>query len=337
MSEALQKYNKDPEREQSHVRDFMMFCVERGLPGTWPIFPVTVAKLTRFMFFIIRFRRLSGGWKDAQKWRRAIVRYMAPVQVDPFLGVGESVEERVRAAFTRSVAQRRFVKAPMTMALFNGIWDLLDTGTELHELERTLFLLYQIGGFRAATFTLSSDKRGWNRLVKIMNVSFYNDADGCRAAFVTLPETKTTAEWQPVGHVIRARPDGNQSRCAVHRLEALINSRLAAGARPTDAIFINPRNRRPYSKNVFNSHLKTYIDQVASRYVLGQRLPRRPSAYISAISFRRGTLSRLAGAGVAATQIASFADHTDIGSQLHYICETYEAPGVTAAHLYAGF
>jgi hypothetical protein len=44
----------------------------------------------------------------------------------------------------------------------------------------------------------------------------------------------------------------------VHRLEALVVARLAAGADPTEPIFINPNNNRPYSRNVFVSHLKVY-------------------------------------------------------------------------------
>ena len=206
----------------------------------------------------------------------------------------------------------------------------------LFELERTLFLLYQVGGYRAATFTLSTDKRAWARLVRLMHVSFFTAADGTRAAFIVLPETKTTASWRPVGHVLRANPSGDRSRCAVHRLETLIVARLAAGADPTEPIFINPNNNRPYSRNVFVSHLKVYIDAVASRFILGRRLPRPASKYVSAISFRRGVLSRLAGANVPAQEIAVFADHAHIDSQLAYICETWEAPGVTAEHLYRG-
>jgi hypothetical protein len=87
---------------------------------------------------------------------------------------------------------------------------------------------------------------------------------------------------------------------------------------------------------VFVSHLKVYIDAVASRFILGRRLPRPASKYVSAISFRRGVLSRLAGANVPAQEIAVFADHAHIDSQLAYICETWEAPGVTAEHLYRG-
>ena len=93
-------------------------------------------------------------------------------------------------------------------------------------------------------------------------------ANGRRAAFLCLPEMKTTASWQPVGHVLQSHPGGDFERCAVHRLETLITARLAAGASPTDPIFINPRNRRPYSRNVFGDHLRDYINVVASRYVV---------------------------------------------------------------------
>eukprot|EP01050_Picozoa_sp_SAG11_P017426 SAG11_NODE_2514_length_3266_cov_6.464162_1_plen_44_part_10 len=44
------------------------------------------------MFFIQRARRLSGGWKAVLAWRRAVVRWMAPVQIDPFLGVSEALQ-----------------------------------------------------------------------------------------------------------------------------------------------------------------------------------------------------------------------------------------------------
>ena len=113
----------------------------------------------------------------------------------------------------------------------------------LFELERTLFLLYQVGGYRAATFTLSTDKRAWARLVRLMHVSFFTAADGTRAAFIVLPETKTTASWRPVGHVLRANPSGDRSRCAVHRLETLVVARLAAGADPTEPNFHQPEQQ----------------------------------------------------------------------------------------------
>ena len=336
ISTALRMWNKDPERDTSKILDFFDFCAQRALPGTWPPLPVTVAKLTRFLFFIQRQHRISNGWKGCLGWRRAIVRYIAPVQIDPFLGVDEAVEARVHAAFANTVVQRRFVKVPMTAELFNAMWILLDDGTALHELEKTLFLLYMVGGYRAATFTLSSDKRGWARLVKLMHVSFFVAVDGRRAAFIVLPQTKTTASWQPVGHVLRANPTGDLRRCAVHRLEMLVQARLAAGAAPTEPIFINPSNRRAYSRNVFANHLKIYMDAVTSRYILGRRLPRPPSAYVSGISFRRGVLTRLAANNVSPQQIATFADHTDVNSQLAYVGETYECPGVTAEHLYRG-
>eukprot|EP01050_Picozoa_sp_SAG11_P004911 SAG11_NODE_326_length_10708_cov_6.937035_12_plen_41_part_00 len=35
-------------------------------------------------------------------------------------------------------------------------------------------------------------------------------------------------------------------------------------------------------------------------------------------------------------QIATFVDHRDVNSQLSYVAETFEAPGVTADHLYHG-
>jgi hypothetical protein len=336
VTEALGLYNKDPERDDSKVVDYLEFCIQRALPGSFPPLPLTTAKLTRFMFFIVRYRKISNGWKGALTWRRAIVRWLAPMQIDPFYGVDAAVETLVHNSFANTVLQRRYVKVPMTMELFTAIWQLLGTGSELFELERTLFLLYQVGGYRAATFTLSTDKRAWARLVRLMHVSFFTAADGTRAAFIVLPETKTTASWRPVGHVLRANPSGDRSRCAVHRLEALVVARLAAGADPTEPIFINPNNNRPYSRNVFVSHLKVYIDAVASRFILGRRLPRPASKYVSAISFRRGVLSRLAGANVPAQEIAVFADHAHIDSQLAYICETWEAPGVTAEHLYRG-
>ena len=118
---------------------------------------------------------------------------------------------------------------------------------------------------------------------------------------------KTTASWQPVGHVLQSHPGGDFERCAVHRLETLITARLAAGASPTDPIFINPRNRRPYSRNVFGDHLRDYINVVASRYVLGKRLHRPPGRYVSAVSFRRGTITRLSQAGRPPVEIARFA------------------------------
>jgi hypothetical protein len=336
VTAALGLYNKDPERDTSKVWDFLDFCVEHALPGSWPPFPVTIEKLTRFLFFIQRDHNISNGWKGVLTWRRAIVRWMAPVQFDPFTTVGTALEERVRNGFTNSVEQRRFPKVPVTTALFNAVWDLLSDGSPLHEMERTLYLLYHIGGFRAATFTKSSDKRADARLVRIMHVSFFDAADGQRAAFLILPMTKTTSCWQPVGHCLRGNPTGDVSKCAVHRLEALIAERKAKGAQPTDPIFVNPRTGGAYSRNTFAAHLKVYVDAVASRYVLGRRLPKPPSAYVSGISFRRGVISRLAHAHAPPQQIAVYSDHRDINSQMHYICETYEAPGVTAGMLYAG-
>ena len=86
-----------------------------------------------------------------------------------------------------------------------------------------------------------------------------------------------------------------------------------------------------------NDHLKYYVDVVASRYVLGRRLPQLPSAYISGVSFRRGLLTRLANSGANPTLIAKFAHHRSIEAQMSYICETHEAPGVTAADVYGAF
>ena len=140
-----------------------------------------------------------------------------------------------------------------------------------------------------------------------------------------------------MGHVVRPRPDGDQSRCAVARLAAYIKLRRACHARPGDPVFVNPRNNKPYSRNVLADHLKTYVDCVASRLVLGHRLTRLPSYYVSGISFRRGTLTRLASAGVHPTLIARYAHHRSVDAQIAYVCETYEAPGVSASHVYGGF
>lgn len=336
MTEALGLYNKDPERDWSRVTDYLMFCVERALPRSWPPLPLTAEKLTRFLFFIQRHRGLSTGWKSVQNWRRALVRWLAPVQIDPFVAAGQAFEDTVRASFNNYVPQRRTIKVPMTTELFLAIWTLLGDGSALHELERTLYLLYYVGGFRAATFTRSSDKRGWKRLVRIMHVQFFDAANGRRSAFLCLPQTKTTAAWQPVGHVLQGHPSGDRERCAVLRLEDLINARLASGAKRTDPIFINPRNRLPYSRNVFVDHLRDYINVVASRYVLGRRLPRPPGSFVSAISFRRGAITRLSQAGRPPQEIARFAHHADVNSQRDYICETFECPGISAELLYRG-
>ena len=74
MTEALGLYNKDPERDDSKVVDYLEFCIQRALPGSFPPLPLTTAKLTRFMFFIVRYRKISNGWKGALTWRWAIVR-----------------------------------------------------------------------------------------------------------------------------------------------------------------------------------------------------------------------------------------------------------------------
>lgn len=342
LSDLLRYHNQDPSRDESKVVDYLCFCAERV--GAWPPFPCTADKMVRFMFFITRARMLSGGWEQALGWHRAVVRWFAPVQKDPFDVVERAFYEHVRGSFAATVRQRRSPKAPMTTELFAAIWDYLDTGSELDEIERTLFLLYFVTGFRASTWALGSDRRGPQRLVRMENISFFNadegpgqQANGPRYAFVVLPLTKTTAEWRPVGHTIRPRPDGDATRCAVARLYAHYQLRRHQGAGPGDPIFLNPRNGRAYSRNVFNAHLKTYVNLVASRYVLGRRLPLLPAAYISGISFRRGLLTRLASQGVNPTLIARFAHHRSINAQLAYVCETYEAPGVGPSHVYGSF
>ena len=246
-----------------------------------------------------------------------------------------AVYDRVRSSFL-AVPRRHLPKAPVTTALFNAIWDLLDSGSALHELERTLFLVYYVGGFRAATFCLGSDRRGPRRLVRLGHVSFFLH-NGRRHAFVVMPETKTTDTWQPVGHVLRPRPDGDGTRCAVTRLHELCCQRRADGASDLDPIFVNPRNNRAYSRSVFGDHLKIYVDAVASRFVLGVRLPAPPSHYISAVSFRKGVLSRLSACGAPAQLVAAFANHRNVSSQMSYVAETFEAPAMTAEHVYGDF
>ena len=305
--------------------------------GTWPPIPYTAARVTRFLFYINISRNLSGGWNQALSWHRAVVRWLAPIQRDPFVAVDTAFYEHVRAAFRATVTQRRFPKAPVTEELFASIWDHLGSGSELHETERTLFLLFYVTGFRVASLVLGSDRRGPRRIIRLRHVSFFQGRDGHRHAFIVLPMTKTTEEWRPVGHVVRPRPDGDASRCAVSRLYDYIQHRRKHHATPSDPVFVNPRNRRAYSRNVLAAHLKTYVDCVASRVVLGHRLPKLPSAYISGISFRRGTLTRLANAGVHPTLIARYAHHKSIDAQMAYVCETYEAPGVSASAVYGRF
>ena len=335
VTQALGHFNRDPHLDDSRVRDYLFFCVERQ--SAWPPFPVTVAKLTRFLFFILRARRLGGGWSQVKAWHVALCRWFCVVQRDPFTTVDEAVYIRVRNSFS-TVPQRRLPKAPVTASLFAAIWELLDSGSELHELERTLFLLYYVGGFRAATFCLGSDRRGRRRLVRLGHISFFRN-DGRLHAFIVMPETKTTESWQPVGHVLRPRPDdgSDPTRCAVCRLQHLCERRRACGATDNDAVFVNPRNRRPYSRNVFAEHLKIYVDAVASRFVLGIRLPLPPSYYVSGISFRKGVLSRLSAAGVPAQLVARFANHRSISSQMAYVAETFEAVGLSADDVYGSF
>eukprot|EP01052_Picozoa_sp_SAG31_P058472 SAG31_NODE_17888_length_654_cov_2.003604_2_plen_91_part_01 len=62
MSDALGLFNRDPGRDDSSVRDYLFFCVERC--DAWPPLPCTVARMTRFLFFIQRARRLGGGWRQ---------------------------------------------------------------------------------------------------------------------------------------------------------------------------------------------------------------------------------------------------------------------------------
>ena len=58
-------------------------------------------------------------------------------------------------------------------------------------MERTLFLLYYVGGFRAATFCLGSDRRGHRRLVRLGHISFFRN-DGRLHAFIVMPETNVS-------------------------------------------------------------------------------------------------------------------------------------------------
>ena len=176
LSDLLRYHNQDPSRDESKIVDYLCFCAERV--GAWPPFPCTADKMVRFMFFITRARMLSGGWEQALGWHRAVVRWFAPVQKDPFDVVERAFYEHVRGSFAATVRQRRSPKAPMTTELFAAIWNYLDTGSELDELERTLFLLYFVTGFRASTWALGSDRRGPHRLVKMDNISFFNADEG---------------------------------------------------------------------------------------------------------------------------------------------------------------
>eukprot|EP01050_Picozoa_sp_SAG11_P009596 SAG11_NODE_914_length_6565_cov_8.318126_2_plen_211_part_00 len=209
---------------------------------------------------------------------------MAPVQIDPFLGVSEALQQRIHASFVNTVAQRRFVKVPMTTALFQAVWRLLGGGSPLHELERTLFLLYYVGGFRAATFTLSSDKRGWARLVKIGHVSFFTDPAGRRAAFED--------------HASRL------DTCCGRTLAAI---RSAAGG----------------WRDASRRHLRQPTEPTAIQ-------PKRLRRALEDLRGRGGVAVR------ARPTFATFVDHRDVNSQLSYVGETFEAPGVTADHLYHG-
>ena len=59
-------------------------------------------------------------------------------------------------------------------------------------------------------------------------------------------------------------------------------------------------------------------------------------SFLAGISFRKAVLQKLKDAGLQPTQIATYASHKSINSQMSYVAETYQANGDIAAALYDG-
>ena len=151
-----------------------------------------------------------------------------------------------------------------------------------------------------------------------------------------LPSTKTRPGWNPVGMILRRNPNVNAVTCAVKSLWRQVRRRERQGAHGNGVLFWNPHNKRPYSRNVFTSRLKSRIDRVAKPTLGGRRLKEKPSAHISGVSFRKAVIQKLKDMGMQPTQIATYASHRNIQAQMSYVAETYEASGDIAGALYKG-
>jgi len=323
----------DPQADTSRVASFIDFCIDSK--KAWPPFPISAAKIYRWMFWLMRHRRLGRSWKSVLPYKAALVRWMAPHQDDPFIAVGEKAVDRLRKAF-----KKKFAESVTTPKL--NIGDRLFN--EMHRrtcakqgrdaaVDRNLLELFKISGVRVSSLVLGTDKRRHQRIVRIKNVKFLPATGTPKAAFLLLPSTKTRKSWQPVGMILRRNRNRSAKICAVQAMQRQMAIRKAEGASKEDVLFANPRTGKPYSRNVFTTRLKSLVDKSAA-WTVGDTYIGRPSKYFSGISFRKAVLQRLKDAGLAPTQIASYASHKSIQAQMNYVCETYEAKGNIAKALY---
>lgn len=334
MRKSLGMATLDQGKELPKVIEFIEFCIVSR--GGWKVFPIRAAKMYRFFFWLVRRKNLGRSWASVLPYKRAVVRWAQSWQRDPFEVITPQLRDHLRKCFKNAVHE--VVMQPKIMLsdeLFIAIWEVLSDEDESEFVDKNILMVYKIAGFRAASLALGSDRRRWARVVRIKHVKFLPSRADPQRAFVLLPQTKTRPGcWQPVGHVISRNPDPESERCAVKRLLKQVELRERDGASRDDVLFSNPRTGKPYSKNVLNSRLKSLIDRVASRWIGDTRLPGKPSDFFSAVSFRKAVLTRLKEGGLSPTQIATYADHKSIQSQMAYVCETFQAAGDTAAVLY---
>jgi hypothetical protein len=340
VTEAMGLTTLDPQLDATLVADFIRFCVRKR--GCWPVFPITMDKLFRFFVFLRARGALGKGktneWTAALRWKRAIVRYALPWQRDPFEIVGEALVDSLRKRFKNS-EQRTVsiaVKLCITLDLFLAIWTALSDDIPDEKVQRTLYLVYWLTGFRAATLVLGSDKRKWKRIVRMRHLTFIPNRRAPVRVLILLPCTKTTKEFEPMVHTLVEPAHPEIGMNGVRRLRDHYEERLAQGANAEDPVFINPRSSKAYSRNVMTARLKALINRLASRSVGGRRIAGEPADYFSGVSFRKSVLQRLKDQNVSATRIASYAHHRSLSSQMSYVAENFESAQNLQPALYHG-
>jgi len=331
----MQAMTKDPHLDKPKVKDFLLFCAKAK--GAWPPFPITAAKLYRWFYSLMKRRNLGKSWKSILTYKKAVIRWAARFQTDPFdelsIGTREDLKKAFEVQFKVKPSQE---KLQLTDDLFNGIMKTVDRTNVGDRIDGDLYTIFKVAGMRVTSLVLGSDKRRFERIVRLKHVEFLPSRQDRQRVFLLLPSTKTRSAANPVGMSLVRNTDPLSKTCAVKSLWSQVRRRERQGATGRDVLFFNVRNKRPYSRNVFTTRLKSRVDAVAAKSIGKHNRQIKPSSYISGVSFRKAVMQKLKDGGHQPTQIATYATHKSSRSQMSYVTETKETSSAVAGTLYKG-
>ena len=120
----MSKRTKDSHLDKSKLIDFFQFCARAR--DSWPILPITTAKLFRWFNSLVIRRKLGRSWKSVLPYKKAVMRWAGKYQKDPFDVAGEGVVDDLRKAFKNMHAER---PAPCKIQCNDELFEaVLDTG-----------------------------------------------------------------------------------------------------------------------------------------------------------------------------------------------------------------